>query len=173
MLFDNYFDINNVDRSDWGRFIGATYFYIETPEQAKTVEKLLANYVDVQNEARDDWKVAEYYMLPLLEFGPNSQDLIANWLNSGMHPAAFMAPPIMALLLLLIACFNFTNTSIAISSNRIKEIAIRKVMGGGKRQLIIQFMSENLMVCLIAIILSLAIANYLVPAYSAMWPLLI
>ena len=168
--FDNYFDINDVERNNWKRFVGATFFWIDTPQQAETVEKLLANYVDIQNEARDDWKVANYYMLPLLEFGSNSQDLLANWLNSGMHPAAFMAPPVMALLVLLIACFNFTNTSIAMSSKRIKEIGVRKVMGGGKRQLIAQFMGENLMICFLAIILSLAIANYLVPAYSAMWP---
>ncbi len=168
--FDNYFDINDIERNTWERFVAATFFLIETPEQARTVEGLLSNYIAIQNEAKNDWKVAEYYMLPLLEFGTNSQNLFANWLNSGMHPAAFMAPPIMALLMLLIACFNFTNTSIAISSNRIKEIGIRKVMGGGKWQLIIQFMSENLMVCFMAIIVSLALANYLVPAYSAMWP---
>lgn len=168
--FDNYLDITKVEKNDWGRFIAATFLYIETPEQAKTVNGLLANYIDIQNKARDDWKVTEYEMLPLLEFSKISNGLYSNWLNGGMHPAQLMAPPVMAFLILLIACFNFTNTSIAISSRRLKEIGIRKVMGGGKTQLIIQFMSENLMICATAIVLALAIANYLVPAYSAMWP---
>jgi len=42
-------------------------------------------------------------------------------------------PAIMAVMLLLLACFNFTNTSIAISSKRLKEIGIRKVMGGMRK----------------------------------------
>ena len=168
--FDSFYDIRSAEKNDWRRFVAATYFYIDTPEQASTVEGLLQNYVSIQNDARDDWKVAEYHMLTLFEFGSSSNDLLANWVEDGMDPAQMWAPPIMALLILLIACFNFTNTSIAISSQRLKEIGIRKVMGGGKRQLILQFMAENLMVSFIAIILAVAIANYLVPAYSAMWP---
>lgn len=168
--FENYLDMNEVDKNDWGRFIAATFLYIETPEQAASVRSLLGNYIDIQNEARNDWEVAEYELLPLPEFSKISNGLFANWLNGGIHPAQMMAPPVMAFLILLIACFNFTNTSIAISSRRLKEIGIRKVMGGGKTQLIIQFMSENLIVCAMAIIVALALANYLVPAYSAMWP---
>ncbi|MEQ9425463.1 MAG: FtsX-like permease family protein [Cyclobacteriaceae bacterium] len=169
-LYDNYFDITERDRNNWGGFTGATFFSINTTEEAKTVEDLLANYIEIQNKARDDWKVAQYYMMPFKDFPLNSQELMANWLNAGMNPAAYIAPPIMAGLILLIACFNFTNTSIAISSKRLKEIGIRKVMGGGKRQLIIQFMSENLIVCAMAIVLAVAISNYLVPAYGALWP---
>jgi len=75
----------------------------------------------------------------------------------------------MAILLLLIACFNFTNTSIAISSRRLKEIGIRKVMGSSRQQLIMQFMGENIVLSFFAMIVSIGIAYFLVPAYSAMW----
>jgi putative ABC transport system permease protein len=77
---------------------------------------------------------------------------------------------VMAVLLLLLACFNFTNTSIAISSQRLKEIGIRKVMGGLRKQLIFQFLSENLLLCFFGLIAGLLIAEILVPAYDAMWP---
>ena len=75
----------------------------------------------------------------------------------------------MAIQLLLIACFNFTNTSIAVSSRRLKEIGIRKVMGSQRKQLIFQFMMENLVLCFGALLVGLAIADMLVPAYSTLW----
>ena len=78
------------------------------------------------------------------------------WVWSSFHPAAVAAPPIMALLILLIACFNFTNTSIAISSRRLKEIGVRKVAGGHRKHIIIQFMLENFILTFIGL-------------YSSMW----
>jgi len=76
----------------------------------------------------------------------------------------------MAAMLLLLACFNFTNTSIAISSRRLKEIGIRKVMGGMRTQLVFQFMGENLILCLLGLAAGLLIAEWLVPAYDSLWP---
>ncbi len=78
-----------------------------------------------------------------------------------MHPAAIVAPPIMAILILLIASFNFTNTAIASAGKRLKEIGIRKVIGGQKRQLVVQFLMENLIVCFFALIVALAVAKFL------------
>ncbi|MEM9324511.1 MAG: FtsX-like permease family protein, partial [Bacteroidota bacterium] len=67
------------------------------------------------------------------------------------------------------ACFNFTNTSLAVSSGRLKEIGIRKVMGGSRLQLILQFMGENIATCALALGLGLLMAMWMVPAYSALW----
>ena len=72
----------------------------------------------------------------------------------------------------MLACFNFTNTSIAIANRRIKEIGIRKVLGSSKKQLISQFMGENIFLTLIALLVGLFISYFLVPIYSAMWPFL-
>ena len=57
----------------------------------------------------------------------------------------------MAIFILLIACFNFANTSIAIFSKRLKEIGLRKTFGGQRKQLVTQFMFETLIVCLLAL----------------------
>jgi hypothetical protein len=75
----------------------------------------------------------------------------------------------MAIFILLIACFNFANTSITTFSRRLKEIALRKTFGGQRGQLISQFMSETLIICTLAMITGIAIAAFLVPAYSSLW----
>jgi ABC-type antimicrobial peptide transport system permease subunit len=75
----------------------------------------------------------------------------------------------MALFILLIASFNFANTSIAIFSKRLKEIGLRKTFGGQRRQLVTQFMIETLIICFMALIVGIIIAEFLVPAYSSLW----
>lgn len=169
-LIDNYLDVNEVSNNDWERFIGGTFLYFKNGAAPKHVEALLENYVAVQNKARPDWLIGSFYLEHMPEMPYNAREIYAYWFPSAMHPAAFVAPIIMAVLILLIACFNFTNTSIATSSKRLKEIGIRKVIGGNRQQLIIQFMTENLVLCFLAILVSLLIAVFLVPAYSAMWP---
>jgi len=75
----------------------------------------------------------------------------------------------MAIFILLIACFNFANTSIATFSKRLKEIGLRKTFGGQKRQLVSQFMFETFIICLLALFVGIVIAEFLVPAYSSLW----
>jgi ABC-type antimicrobial peptide transport system permease subunit len=81
-----------------------------------------------------------------------------------------MGPAVMAIFLLLLACFNFTNISVAMSGRRLKEIGIRKTMGGMRIQLIIQFLGESVVLCFMALIAGVLIAEVLVPAYNSLWP---
>jgi ABC-type antimicrobial peptide transport system permease subunit len=100
-----------------------------------------------------------------------SQPRVNNdWTRGGIPNEAITVPAIMAGMLLLLACFNFTNTSIAISSRRLKEIGIRKVMGGMRVQLVFQFLSENLILCILGLVVGLLIAEWMVPAYDSLWP---
>ncbi|HJP63851.1 MAG TPA: ABC transporter permease, partial [Mucilaginibacter sp.] len=60
-----------------------------------------------------------------------------------------------AVFILLIACVNFMNLSTARSSNRAKEVGVRKVLGSARKNLIIQFLTESVLVTLIAAIIAL------------------
>lgn len=67
---------------------------------------------------------------------------------------------------LLLACINFTNFSTARSSERAKEVGVRKTMGSLRRQLVQQFMTEALLMVLIAFFLGLAIAAVSLPWFN-------
>lgn len=71
-----------------------------------------------------------------------------------------------AMFILLMAIINFINISISKSSTRIKEIGLRKVMGGLKRQLIQQFLIESMLVVFLATIVSLCICYLANPFMS-------
>src|SRR5215469_9858947 len=73
---------------------------------------------------------------------------------------------IIAVLILLIACVNFMNLSTARSANRAKEVGIRKVAGSTKGHLIIQFLTESILLSLLALVLALGIAALLLPMFN-------
>jgi putative ABC transport system permease protein len=73
---------------------------------------------------------------------------------------------IVAMFILLIACINFINLSTAYSVNRAKEVGIRKVLGSSRKYLIIQFLSETILLCFIAVIIAMFLSELLIPIFN-------
>jgi len=71
-----------------------------------------------------------------------------------------------AVLILLIACVNFMNLSTARSANRAREVGIRKVAGSTKGHLILQFLTESILLSLFSLVLALGIAVLLLPVFN-------
>lgn len=71
-----------------------------------------------------------------------------------------------ALFILLIACINFVNLTVARSVKRAKEIGIRKVVGGTRRKLLVQFLSESSILCFIAFGLAFSITMAALPVFN-------
>jgi putative ABC transport system permease protein len=74
---------------------------------------------------------------------------------------------VIALLVLGMACVNFTNLATARASQRAREVALRKVLGASRRQLITQFLAESVLVAAIAMIVALAAVELLLPSFNA------
>jgi putative ABC transport system permease protein len=68
--------------------------------------------------------------------------------------------------ILLMACVNFINLNIAGSLKRAKEISIRKISGSNRRQIVIQFLGEALILFLIAFILAILFCQILLPVFN-------
>jgi putative ABC transport system permease protein len=71
-----------------------------------------------------------------------------------------------ALFLIVIAAVNYTNLATARASKRAREIAMRKVTGATRNQLVLQFLSESLLVAFISLILSLLLVEILLPGFN-------
>lgn len=74
---------------------------------------------------------------------------------------------IIGVFVLLLACINFMNLSTARSEKRAREVGIRKAIGSVRRQLVVQFFSESLMVALFAFCLALLLVGLLLPLFNA------
>ena len=175
-LLDNFWDINldpELSESNWKRWTHVLFLKIDDPTRIASITAQMQQYVEPQNKAREDFKISKYYLENfegMMKRDRANPRLESDYLGGGIPEEAITAPTILAAMLLLLACFNFTNTSIAISSQRLKEIGIRKVMGGMRSQLIAQFLGENLVLCFLGLLAGLLLAEWLVPAYDAMWP---
>ena len=73
---------------------------------------------------------------------------------------------LIAVFVLIIACFNFINLSTAKASGRTKEIAIKKVSGADQSSLILQFMLESFFLVLLALVLSMILMGILLPVFN-------
>ncbi len=73
---------------------------------------------------------------------------------------------LIALMILTIACFNFMNLSTARASIRAKEVAIRKVLGAQRRDIIVQFLSEAIFMTFLSLLLAMGMIEIILPYYS-------
>ncbi|MFZ0280940.1 MAG: ABC transporter permease, partial [Bacteroidales bacterium] len=167
--FDNFLLMWSVNDADWKFLTTCIFVQISDKSLLPSINIATKEYLTVQNKAREDFRINRFNFVPLDEVGENSRTIWSSGLFPSLHPAALLSPPIMAIFILLIACFNFANTSIATFSKRLKEIGLRKTFGGQRRQLVTQFMIETLIVCLLALFTGILLAEFLVPAYSSLW----
>jgi putative ABC transport system permease protein len=69
---------------------------------------------------------------------------------------------------LLIACINFTTLAIGRSARRAKEVGVRKVIGGQRKQLVLQFLSESVVLSIVSAILGFLLAILLLPYFNSL-----
>lgn len=169
------FEPTHFPEHDWKAEAQITTFVELTEGHAPAdINKMLDQYVAVHNVFREDFKVSDFYLQPFKELAFTSDidlpgEVKGRALNRNAVGFLVGITTFLSLLILLTACFNFTNTSIAFSSNRLKEIGIRKVIGGARHQLIKQFMVENLVLCILSIGIGLLGAQYLTEAYNGLF----
>ncbi|MFT3911704.1 MAG: ABC transporter permease [Ferruginibacter sp.] len=115
-------------------------------------------------EAQKSVNTFIFYLKPLSAIhlhSTNKDELEAN--GSMKYIYIFSA---LAIFILLLACVNFMNLSTAVSVKRSKEVGIRKVMGGGKKQLVSQFLAESVIMAVIAFLFAIGLVYLLLPYFN-------
>jgi putative ABC transport system permease protein len=75
---------------------------------------------------------------------------------------------LVAIFILLIACVNFMNLSTARSSNRAREVGVRKVLGSARKYLVAQFLTESVLVTFVSAVIAFLLAWGLLPLFNQM-----
>ena len=166
---ENFLTMWQAEDTNWNLFARLLFLQVGDPEALPRIQEGLDSYVPVQNEANESFTITGFNLIPLEEVNKRSRETWNNSLYPGLHPAAVIAPLMMALTMLLIASFNFANTAIASAGKRLMEIGLRKMVGGDRKQLLIQFLIENYIICFLGLLVGIAGATILVPAYGSMW----
>ena len=176
--FDMYVGYrDNPNQQTWSNIGNYTYVKLKPGTDPKKLEakfpELVAKYVvpEVQRdmgvslaEAQKSVNTFIFYLKPLSKihlYSSNKDELEAN--GSIKYVYIFAA---LAFFIILLAAVNFTNLSTAASIKRSKEVGIRKVMGSGKKQLVLQFLSESLLLTFFAYLIALVFVYLALPFFN-------
>jgi len=155
---------------NWNNYY-SSYVYVKLREgiDPKIVEGALSTiakkfYAGLDLESRD--KGYEFYLIPLPDLTPGP--MLSNQMGTGMPMFLVIFLGVLASIIMLMACFNYTNLMIAKSLSRVREIGVRKVVGAGRSQVFVQFIGEAVVFSLIALIASYGLLQLLKPAFKAL-----
>jgi putative ABC transport system permease protein len=157
----------------WGCQSGWVYFTLRPGSDPQAIRDALPAWErrNIHNETYggtsynpgedQDWRVTNVRDVHL---GPAQGD---DSMTPGNDWTSIYTFTIIAFLILGMACVNFTNLATARASQRAREVALRKVLGANRQQLITQFLAESILIAAIAMLLALALVELLLPALSA------
>jgi putative ABC transport system permease protein len=170
-------DATNNGNWFFGNFLN-TFVMLNDKASLQTVEKQMqAFFIKDAKETYEalakkfgfgtDAKIGKtYFLQPYLNIHLNTELPADNGLSNASNPMYAYILSGIALFVLLIACINFVNLTIARSVRRAKEVGIRKVIGGDRKQLILQFLGESFFLCTIAFVLAIVLVHLLLPLFN-------
>jgi putative ABC transport system permease protein len=176
MLVPILSDKNMRDDNAWLNFYLNSFITLKPGVDKKSVEDKIANVYN-KDAAAQIKDAAEKYgfkdrvrygLQPLLEMHLSTDYQADNGLKDSSKPIYSYILIGIALFILLIACINFVNLTVARSLKRAKEIGIRKVVGGQRRQLITQFLSESFILCFMAFVLAVLLVQLALPFFNTL-----
>lgn len=160
----SYASLPNANIPSWNIEVYSTYFLLHNAQDAPALEKNIATYMRAQKDvdvSGNDYLI--FHLEPFRRVHLYSQ--LAGMEPNGNITYIYILAAV-AILILCIACVNYTNLATAQSARRIPEIGIRKVLGSAKWQLFLQFIGESLLLNLIALGLAIWAAILLLPVFN-------
>ena len=153
----------------WGNFGLTTYVELKPRVDAASINRQLLNpFYDFTTQKIESDKSSVHVFL----FGMKNwhlRDDFDNGKPTGSGQILYVRLfSIIAWIILFIACINFMNLATAGSEKRSKEIGVRKVLGSGKKRLIVQFIGEALFMALLAAVVAVIFMSLLLPAFNSL-----
>lgn len=138
----------------WGAIAITTYVELADASQETEVEAAMEALIR-KHDVGENFSVT---LQPFEEIHLHSGDILFDTYDFGKTEAGYLCIlSIVGLFIILIAAFNFMNLSTARSAHRAKEVGMRKVLGALRPQLILQFLSESIVLCFISFGLALGL----------------
>ncbi len=167
-----------INQENYTSFDSHTYIKLKPSGNPKILETKFPKMVDTYAAARiehdlgkswEDYKRAGngyvYTLQPLTSIHLDPTNLEWTITPSGNIKYVYILSFI-ALLIVVIACINFMNLATARSAERAREVGVRKVMGSFRSQLVLQFLTEAVLLSLIGTIIAIAGAYLLLPSFN-------
>ncbi len=162
--FDCIQSYENVEDAlnSWNSNNTSIYVLLHDQVRAEDIEKLFPPFLK-RSWPIIIWEKQEMKLQPLADvhFNPNIRAP-----EPATDPAYSYILLCITALVLFVACVNFMTLALGRSASRAREIGIRKVVGAHKPQVIVQFLTESVLLSLIAFVIGLALSELLMPLFN-------
>ena len=139
----------------------STYVLLHNQVRAEDIEKLLPRFINWSWPITGENQELKLQPLVNVHFSPNIRAP-----EPATDPAYSYILLCITALVLFVACVNFMTLALGRSASRAWEIGIRKVVGAHKPQIIVQFLTESVLLSLIAFVIGLALSELLMPLFN-------
>ena len=155
-----------------------TFLLLQPGSDLKQVEKKFDDVFQIYAKQQLDESMQKYgydpgikyHLQPIEEihFNPEvrTSGNVENGVINGSDPGYSIVFIVVSGFILLMAAINFININIAGSIKRSKEVGVRKIAGGSRWQIIVQFLTETSILCLVSFILSLLVMYLVLPVFN-------
>ncbi|MBY0435801.1 MAG: ABC transporter permease [Cyclobacteriaceae bacterium] len=166
----SFHDLQPDKANDWAYQVDGTFVMLRQGHSVDEVKNQMNAYVHTQNIASPQWMINKFNFRPFKGLGLVSYQIISS-VSQGSQMEGLISLGVIASFLLILASLNYMNVSVATVATRLKEIGIRKVIGGQKREIIFQFLTENFLMCSLALLIG-GIVSYLffLPGFNVLFP---
>lgn len=159
----------NVDLTDWARFLDAVFIQLENPTDITNITQNVQQYVTLQNAVRKDYPATAFRFFPWNDIYLKG-DHMRNTMTGSTDGIGTLVLSIIAGFILVLAIFNYINIAIVSATKRLKEIGVRKVLGSTRKSLVFQFLAENVFLTLVALVLGFILGvTVLIPGFDQMF----
>lgn len=166
-----------TNNENWFNFFLNTFVVLSPKAQLTSVEKSMQDYYEkdaspIFKDLKEKYglgpesKIGNYSLQHFADIHLSTDLPAQNGLEHASNPVYSYILSGIALFILLIACINFVNLTIARSVKRAREIGIRKVVGSSRKQLIFQFLGESFLLCFIAFVTAIVLVQIILPVFN-------
>jgi putative ABC transport system permease protein len=154
--WNNYYSFYNYIRLQPGASVGQAEAALAAVAKSEFAGRVL--------ESRDAGY--RFYLQPLAEITPGP--MLSNGLGRALPGVVLTFLAVLAAIVLLSACFNYTNLTLARALTRARELGVRKVMGATRVQLFGQLLGESVVTCLLALVMAYGLLKLVQPGFNSL-----
>jgi putative ABC transport system permease protein len=154
--------------ANWQNFYECfTYALVIDGKEEADLDNALGNLTKRQYAQLEFLKEFKLRSQKLTEINPGI--FTANPTSFSMPRIGYYVLSVLALIIMVSACLNYTSLSIARSLTRAKEIGVRKVTGADRKALVFQFLSESILTAFFAAVMAAILLLFISPAFESLW----
>lgn len=155
---------DNKTFNNWGSNSYSTFVELSPTANPGAINRELYDYV--KNKMKDPDMITHAFLFGMNDWRLHSEFVGGKQVGGRIEYVRIFS--LVALIVLFIACINFMNLATARSEKRAREVGVRKVLGAGRKKLVLQFISEAIFMSLLATLVAVLLISATLPAFSAL-----